>query len=92
MHRRCTAYPVARLRSKPGRPPAAHPLGRHGFFSYFFGSYQELNLDHDPKVEELEIEFRAQIERALLSDAFRAALARNTVRLTTYRELARTQR
>jgi predicted glycoside hydrolase/deacetylase ChbG (UPF0249 family) len=34
---------------------------------YFFGSYQELNVDHSPRVEELEIEFRAQIERALAS-------------------------
>lgn len=32
---------------------------------YFFGSYRELNIDHTPKVDELEIEFRAQIERAL---------------------------
>ena len=32
---------------------------------YFFGSWRELNLDHTPRVEELETEFRAQIERAL---------------------------
>ena len=32
---------------------------------YFWGSYQELNTEHPPRVEELEIEFRAQIERAL---------------------------
>lgn len=32
---------------------------------YFRGSYQELNIDHEPVVAEMEIEFRAQIERAL---------------------------
>jgi len=34
---------------------------------YFWGSYQELNIDHQPVVAEMEIEFRAQIERALAS-------------------------
>lgn len=32
---------------------------------YFFGSYQALNIDNTPDVDEMEIEFRAQIERAL---------------------------
>lgn len=34
---------------------------------HFRGSYRELNIEHAPRVEELEIEFRAQIERALRS-------------------------
>ena len=34
---------------------------------HFFGSYRELNIDHTPRVEDLETEFRAQIERALAS-------------------------
>ncbi len=34
---------------------------------YFWGSYQELNIDHAPNVDEMEIEFRAQIDRALAS-------------------------
>ena len=34
---------------------------------HFFGSYAELNIDHTPRVEDLETEFRAQIERALKS-------------------------
>ena len=34
---------------------------------YFFGSYRELNVEHAPRVEEMETEFRAQIERALRS-------------------------
>jgi chitin disaccharide deacetylase len=34
---------------------------------HFWGSYRQLNLDRTPRVEELEIEFRAQIERALRS-------------------------
>lgn len=34
---------------------------------YFRGSYRELNVEHPPRLEELEIEFRAQIERALRS-------------------------
>ncbi|MGI9175868.1 MAG: carbohydrate deacetylase [Rhodothermales bacterium] len=33
----------------------------------FFGSYNELNVEHTPSVEDLETEFRAQIERALAS-------------------------
>jgi len=32
---------------------------------HFRGSYRELNVDHPPSVEEMELEFRAQIERAL---------------------------
>jgi predicted glycoside hydrolase/deacetylase ChbG (UPF0249 family) len=32
---------------------------------HFRGSYRELNVDHPPRVEEMELEFRAQIERAL---------------------------
>lgn len=34
---------------------------------HFWGSYGELNIDRNPNVQELEIEFRAQIERALRS-------------------------
>lgn len=34
---------------------------------HFWGSYQELNVEHTPSVAELETEFRAQIERALRS-------------------------
>ena len=34
---------------------------------HFFGSYRELNVEHTPRVEDLETEFRAQIERALAS-------------------------
>ena len=34
---------------------------------HFFGSYAELNIDHMPRVGDLETEFRAQIERALKS-------------------------
>lgn len=50
----------------PVAPRASVPslVNEHG---YFFGSYQELNVDHTPQVDELEIEFRAQIERALAS-------------------------
>lgn len=32
---------------------------------YFHGSYRALNIEHTPDVDEMEIEFRAQIERAL---------------------------
>jgi hypothetical protein len=32
---------------------------------YFYGSYRALNIEHTPDVDEMEIEFRAQIERAL---------------------------
>ena len=34
---------------------------------HFWGSYRELNVDRSPAVAELEIEFRAQIDRALRS-------------------------
>ncbi len=32
---------------------------------YFHGSYQALNIDNNPDVDEMELEFRAQIERAI---------------------------
>ncbi len=32
---------------------------------HFYGSYRALNVDRTPRTEELEIEFRAQIDRAL---------------------------
>ncbi len=32
---------------------------------YFHGSYQALNIDNEPDVAEMELEFRAQIERAI---------------------------